>query len=188
MRFLATLIVFLLCFTSTVFSATNNTQGGTPSYTKELVSLPSLDTPIQPIATAPVANLSNALAPNAATVGTPANGYGKMLQSLTGIDANKAVAKKHKLSLGQKLSLLKQVKKFNKESQSPAGGKSQIIALILVIVLGGFGIHRFYLGYPVIGIIQLLTAGGCGIWWLIDLIRIVTGDLQPNGGSYSETL
>ena len=126
MRFLATLIVFLLCFTSTVFSATNNTQGGTPSYTKELVSLPSLDTPIQPIATAPVANLSNALAPNAATVGTPANGYGKMLQSLTGIDANKAVAKKHKLSLGQKLSLLKQVKKFNKESQSPTQGKSQV--------------------------------------------------------------
>jgi hypothetical protein len=70
MRFLTTLIVFLLCFTSTVFSTAKDTQGGTPSYTKELVSLPSLDTPIQPIAIAPVANLSNALAPNAATVGT----------------------------------------------------------------------------------------------------------------------
>lgn len=54
--------------------------------------------------------------------------------------------------------------------------------------MGGLGIHRFYLGYTGIGIIQLLTLGGCGIWTLIDLIRIITGDLQPNGGTYTETL
>ena len=84
--------------------------------------------------------------------------------------------------------MLKQVKKFNKESQSPAGGKSQIIALVLVLAVGYLGIHRFYLGYTGIGIIQLLTLGGCGIWTLIDLIRIITGDLQPNGGTYTETL
>jgi TM2 domain-containing membrane protein YozV len=72
---------------------------------------------------------------------------------------------------------------------SPAGkGKSQLIALILCAVVGGLGIHRFYLGYTTIGIIQLLTLGGCGIWALIDLIRIITGDLGPKDGSYSETL
>lgn len=73
---------------------------------------------------------------------------------------------------------------------SPAAdsGKSQLVALILVIFVGGIGIHRFYLGYTGIGIIQLLTLGGCGIWALIDLIRIATGDLKPKGGEYSEKL
>ena len=69
-----------------------------------------------------------------------------------------------------------------------SGGKSQIIALVLAFFLGGLGIHRFYLGYTTIGIIQLLTAGGCGIWALIDFIRILLGDLQPMDGDYDETL
>ena len=69
-----------------------------------------------------------------------------------------------------------------------AGGKSQLIALILVILVGGLGIHRFYLGYTWQGVVQLLTLGGCGIWALIDLIRIVTGDLEPKNGPYEETL
>lgn len=68
------------------------------------------------------------------------------------------------------------------------GGKSQVTALILVCLVGGIGIHRFYLGYTGIGIIQLLTAGGCGIWSLIDLIRIITGDLKPKRGRYSKRL
>ncbi|HRF39406.1 MAG TPA: TM2 domain-containing protein, partial [Saprospiraceae bacterium] len=72
---------------------------------------------------------------------------------------------------------------------SAAGAKSQLVALILVIFVGVLGIHRFYLGYTVIGIIQLLTAGGCGIWALIDLIRIITGELKPADGSeYNPTL
>lgn len=67
-------------------------------------------------------------------------------------------------------------------------GSSQLIALLLCLFVGGLGIHRFYLGYTTEGVIQLLTAGGCGIWSLIDLIRIITGDLQPKSGSYSQTL
>jgi TM2 domain-containing membrane protein YozV len=68
------------------------------------------------------------------------------------------------------------------------GGKSQLVALILVIFVGVLGIHRFYLGYTGIGILQLLTGGGCGIWALIDLIRIATGDLKPKDGDYTEKL
>lgn len=86
---------------------------------------------------------------------------------------------------------LKQKQMVSQESQvlvSPAAGgeKSQLVALLLVIFVGIIGIHRFYLGYIGIGIIQLLTLGGCGIWALIDLIRIITGDLKPKNGSYSE--
>lgn len=74
------------------------------------------------------------------------------------------------------------------EQDGETSGKSQVIALILVALLGGLGIHRFYLGYTWQGVVQLLTAGGCGVWAIIDLIRIITGDLKPNGGEYTETL
>ena len=67
-------------------------------------------------------------------------------------------------------------------------GDNQLVALLLCFFLGGLGIHRFYLGYTWQGVVQLLTAGGCGIWTLIDFIRIVTGSLKPKGGSYSKTL
>jgi TM2 domain-containing membrane protein YozV len=83
------------------------------------------------------------------------------------------------------------VEKSKGELSSPAAadsGKSQVTALILVALIGGLGIHRFYLGYTWQGVVQLLTLGGCGIWSLIDLIRIITGDLQPKDGSYSKTL
>lgn len=76
----------------------------------------------------------------------------------------------------------------DEEDATAANTKSQLVALLLVIFVGGLGIHRFYLGYTTIGIIQLLTAGGCGIWALIDLIRIITGDLKPKGGRYNPKL
>lgn len=71
-------------------------------------------------------------------------------------------------------------------AEKAMGGKSQIVALILAIVIGGLGIHRFYLGYIGAGVIQLLTAGGCGIWSLIDIIRIAMGTLKPKGGDYDQ--
>lgn len=62
--------------------------------------------------------------------------------------------------------------------------KNQIVAILLCLFLGGLGIHRFYLGYTWQGVVQLLTAGGLGIWAFIDLIRICVGSLKPKGGKY----
>jgi len=67
-------------------------------------------------------------------------------------------------------------------------GKSQVTAVILSALLGGLGIDRFYLGYTLLGILKLITLGGFGIWYIIDLILIATGDLQPKNGSYSKTI
>lgn len=65
--------------------------------------------------------------------------------------------------------------------------KSKVVALILSIFLGELGIDRFYLGYIGTGILKLITYGGFGIWWLIDLIMIATGKLKPKDGSeYAE--
>ena len=55
--------------------------------------------------------------------------------------------------------------------------KSKTTAIILSILLGELGVDRFYLGYTGLGILKLITAGGFGIWWLIDLILIITGKL-----------
>jgi hypothetical protein len=57
-----------------------------------------------------------------------------------------------------------------------------LIAIILCIFVGILGIHRFYLGYNLIGVLQLVTLGGCGIWTLIDFIRLIIGDLDANTG------
>ena len=73
---------------------------------------------------------------------------------------------------------------------SPAAassGKSQIVATLLCFLVGWIGIHRFYLGYTWQGVVQILTLGGLGVWALIDLIRIILGDLEPKNGSYSKT-
>ena len=53
--------------------------------------------------------------------------------------------------------------------------KDPTTALIISICEGLIainGISRFYIGDVGIGIAKLLTCGGCGIWWLIDLILI----------------
>lgn len=99
-----------------------------------------------------------------------------------------ASAEERNTSVSSETSVKKDVTEQKDMKKSSGGGKSQVIALILVIFLGGLGIHRFYLGYTWQGIVQLLTAGGCGVWALIDLIRIITGDLQPKDGRYDKTL
>jgi len=53
---------------------------------------------------------------------------------------------------------------------------------LLCFFLGAFGIHRFYTGHRTVGIFQLLTAGGCGIWWLFDLLVIVLGNFRDSEG------
>ncbi len=58
-----------------------------------------------------------------------------------------------------------------------------VVLRLLGLIHGAFGVDRFYLGYTVSGIIKLLTAGGVGIWALIDFIRIGVDSLRPADGS-----
>jgi TM2 domain-containing membrane protein YozV len=60
--------------------------------------------------------------------------------------------------------------------------RNWLATVLLCQFLGTLGIHRFYTGRIVSGIFQLLTFGGFGIWTLVDLIMIITGDFKDNYG------
>ncbi|MBO4407418.1 MAG: TM2 domain-containing protein [Clostridia bacterium] len=62
--------------------------------------------------------------------------------------------------------------------------KSKMTAGLLGIFLGGFGVHRFYLGYTGIGIAQiavtLCTLGAGAIWGVIEGILILVGKIDKD--------
>jgi TM2 domain-containing membrane protein YozV len=60
---------------------------------------------------------------------------------------------------------------------------SWLVLLLLSIFLGQLGVDRFYVGKIGTGILKLVTLGGCGVWWLIDLIMIICGTFTDSDGN-----
>ena len=60
--------------------------------------------------------------------------------------------------------------------------KNFVVAILLCLFVGVFGVHRFYVGKIGTGILQLITIGGLGIWALIDLIMIIVGAFKDKQG------
>lgn len=49
-----------------------------------------------------------------------------------------------------------------------------ILALLMSLFFGTLGVDRFIMGHIFLGILKLITGGGFGIWWLIDVILIAS--------------
>lgn len=60
--------------------------------------------------------------------------------------------------------------------------RSFLVTWLLSLLLGVFGVDRFYLGKIGTGLLKLFTLGGLGIWWLVDLIITLTGAMRDKGG------
>ena len=55
------------------------------------------------------------------------------------------------------------------EQVLPKSDKGFVPTILLCLLLGTLGVHRFYVGKIGTGVLQLITLGGLGIWVLVDL-------------------
>ncbi|PXW30945.1 UNVERIFIED_CONTAM: TM2 domain-containing protein [Williamsia faeni] len=69
-------------------------------------------------------------------------------------------------------------------SQVPGlfSSKEWLTTLLLSVIVGGFGIDRFYLGYTGLGIAKLLTCGGLGVWTIIDIVLVAMRKVTDSDG------
>ena len=61
------------------------------------------------------------------------------------------------------------------EPKAPVSTRKILPAVILCVLFGYFGTHRFYVGKVGTGMLQMLTLGGLGFWMLYDAIMLVLG-------------
>ncbi len=66
--------------------------------------------------------------------------------------------------------------------------KNPTTLLIIAILVGSYGVDRFMLGDTTNGVIKLLTCGGCGVWWLLDIFNIKKRTQEFNMNKLNEIL
>jgi TM2 domain-containing membrane protein YozV len=116
----------------------------------------------------------------------------------TAVAATETVASPTKSTKAERKALRQQIKRHMAAApqEKAADGKSQTTALILCILLGGIGVHQFYLGYTGRGILRIALALTAFlivpaivnlVLYILDIIKIVNGDLKPRNGEYAKT-
>ena len=58
-----------------------------------------------------------------------------------------------------------------------------LVTLLLSILVGSLGVHRFYTGNVLTGVLMILTCGGCGVWTIIDIVMIAGNTYRDGDGN-----
>lgn len=69
------------------------------------------------------------------------------------------------------------------ETANKRGSKSFLVTWLLSLLVGVLGVDRFYLGKVGTGVLKLITIGGVGIWWFVDLIIILCDGMRDKSGN-----
>jgi hypothetical protein len=64
------------------------------------------------------------------------------------------------------------------EDTGQARNRSFVLTWLLSLLLGFLGLDRFYTGRYLTGVLKLLSLGGLGIWWIVDLVIVLAGGLR----------
>ena len=67
-------------------------------------------------------------------------------------------------------------------SSSSTNSSDWLTLFLLTFFVGVLGVHRFYTGKIGTGFLMLITLGGFGVWFLVDLILVVTGQFTNKDG------
>ena len=68
------------------------------------------------------------------------------------------------------------------DSSTKTNSIDWLALFLLTFFVGVLGVHRFYVGKISTGVLMLITLGGLGVWFLVDLLLVVTGQFTNKDG------
>ena len=68
------------------------------------------------------------------------------------------------------------------DSSTKTNSIDWLALFLLTFFVGVLGVHRFYVGKIGTGALMLITLGGLGVWFLVDLLLVVTGQFTNKDG------
>lgn len=92
------------------------------------------------------------------------------------------------MDLAQINAILPELTDAQLQMVSSVDYRDPTMMLVLSILVGGLGVDRFMLGDTGLGVLKLITGGGLGIWWLIDIFTVENRAKEYNMEMFNEAI
>lgn len=69
-------------------------------------------------------------------------------------------------------------------NENARSSKNWTVAFCLSLFLGFFALDRFYLGYTGLSLLKFATAGGFGLWWIIDIVLLLSNRMRDGNDDF----